>query len=145
MLSIVSWTKIHFRRNFMPLDANPHQTVTRIRCVGFSMYGCGFSVSQMRQFYLFAYPPRSRWALSEKMIFFNVRIFRKSVVGPLPTVVQACTQPYSFGGRIKLISCQIRPEKSVTIHEISSSWKKTLETDPILNLSIIGVCSNSGQ
>ena len=34
----------------MPLDQNPHQTRTRFKCVGFSMYACGFSVSQMRQF-----------------------------------------------------------------------------------------------
>ena len=40
-------------------------------------------------------------------------------------ITQRCsTQPYSFGGRIKLIICQIRHELSVTIHEISTSWKK---------------------
>ena len=37
----------------MPLDQNPHQTVTRFGCVGFLMYSCGFSVCQMRQFCLF--------------------------------------------------------------------------------------------
>ena len=36
----------------MPLDQNPHQRVTRSGCVGFSMYVCGFSVPQMRQFCL---------------------------------------------------------------------------------------------
>ena len=36
------------------------------------------------------------------------------------------TQPYSFGGRIKLIICQIRPELSVTIQEISSTWNKNI-------------------
>ena len=40
------------------------------------------------------------------------------------SVVQAYTQPYSFGGRIKLIICQIRHELSATIHEISISLKK---------------------
>ena len=39
---------------------NPHQTVTRFGCVGFSML----------QFCLFTYPPRSKWASSEKMICF---------------------------------------------------------------------------
>ena len=34
----------------MPLDQNSHQTVTRFRSVGFSMYSCRFSVPQMRQF-----------------------------------------------------------------------------------------------
>ena len=60
---------------------------------------------------LFTCPPRSKWASSEKMIW-------KSIVGPLLSVVQAYTQPYSLGGRIKLIICQIRHELSVTIHEI---------------------------
>ena len=34
------------------------------------LYACGFSVLQMRQFYLFTYPPRLKWASSEKTIFF---------------------------------------------------------------------------
>ena len=47
---------------------NPHQTVTRFGCVGFLIYMYGFFVPQMRQFCLFTYPPRSKWASSEKMI-----------------------------------------------------------------------------
>ena len=47
-----------------------------------------------------------------------------------PSVVQAYTAPYSFGGRIKLIICQIRHELSATIHQISISWKKTLYGRP---------------
>ena len=48
-----------------------------------------------------------------------------------PSVVQAYTQPYSFGRRIQLIICQIRRELSVIIHEISTSWmKKTLDGGP---------------
>ena len=54
----------------------------------------------------------------------KIGIFRKSIAIPLPGVVQAYTQPYSFGGRIKLIICQVRHELSITIHEISTSWKK---------------------
>ena len=50
----------------------------------------------------------------------------RSNVAIFPKVVQAYTQPYSFGGRIKLIPCQIRHELSVTTHEISSSWKKNV-------------------
>ena len=103
-------------------DCNPHQTVTRFGCVGFSIYACGVSVLQMRQFWLFTYPPRSKWALSEKIIFFaKIGIFCKSTD---PSVVQAYTQPYWFGGKIKLIICQIRHKLSVTIHETSTSWKK---------------------
>ena len=57
--------------------------------------------------------------------FSKFGIFCKSIAVPLPSVVQAYTQTYSFGERIKLIICQIRHKLSVTIHEISSSWKKS--------------------
>ena len=72
----------------MSLDQNPHQTVTGFGCVGFSMYACGFSVPQMRQVCLFTYPPRSKWASSEKMIFFfaKIGIFCKSIASPIPSV-----------------------------------------------------------
>ena len=113
----------------MPLDQNPHQIVTRFGCVGFSIYACRI-VPQMRQFCLFTYPPRTKWASSEKMIsFVKIGMFCKSIAGPL---VQAYTQPYSFDERIKLIICQIRHELSVIIHEISTSWKKTLDGGPYM-------------
>ena len=62
----------------------------------------------------------------------NRQIFYKSIAGRLPSIVQVYTQPYSFGGRIKLIIYQIRHELSVTIHETSTSWrkKKTLDGGP---------------
>ena len=90
------------------------------------MYDCGFSVPQIEQFFLLTYPPRSKSASSEKMFFFfaKISIFCKSIAGPLPSVVQAYIQPYSFGGRIKLIICQIKQELSVIIHEIGTIWKK---------------------
>ena len=92
----------------MPLDQNnPHKTVTRFACIGFSMYACGFSVPQLRQFCLFTYSPRSKWASFEKMIFF-AKIVKSNI-----------SQLCSSGGRIKLIIRQIRHEVSVTIHEIS--------------------------
>ena len=94
----------------MPLDQNPHQTVIRFGIVGFSMYACGFYVPQMRQFCLFTYPPRSKWASSEKMICFaKIGIFCKSIAGSLS---EAYTQLYSFVGRVKLIICHIKHEKS---------------------------------
>ena len=34
----------------MPLGQNPHQTVTRFGCVGFSMHACGFSVPKCDNF-----------------------------------------------------------------------------------------------
>ena len=223
--------------------------MTRFGCVSFSMYMCGFSVPQMRQFCLFTYPPRSKWASSEKIIlllksassvnrsqahlskgkcigwsigfnswtnwtfydiiprslckirlndvsemfnrwerrwidvagfshtfsataaiFLGVRTFGfwrfglsmrilslssqdnenteltvlfffqnpyaffahilqhyhdfQSNIAIFPSFVQTYTQPYLFGGRTKLIICQIRHELSVTIHEISTSWRK---------------------
>ena len=92
------------------------------------MFVCGISVPQMRQFCLFTYRPRSKWASFEKMIFLPKSASSVSrSVAILPSVVQAYTQPYSFGGRIKLIICQIRHELSVTIHEIRTSCKKTLD------------------
>ena len=63
-------------------------------------------------------------------LFFVAKIgiiyksFDQSNVAIFPTVIQAYTQPYSFRWRIKLIICQIRHKLSVTINEISSSWKK---------------------
>ena len=46
--------------------------------------------------------------------------------------IEAYIQPYSFVGRIKQIICQIRHELSVTIHEIRTSWKKTLDGGPYI-------------
>ena len=43
--------------------------MTLFGCVDFSMYACGCSLPQMRQFCLFTYPPRSKWASSEKINF----------------------------------------------------------------------------
>ena len=57
----------------MPLDQNPHQTVTRFGCVGFSMYSFGFSVPQMRQFCMFTKPSRSKWAYLKSWFFCQNR------------------------------------------------------------------------
>ena len=66
-------------------------------------------------------PAKTKWASSENMILLSTSA---SSVSPLPSVVQSYTQPYSFGRGIKLIICQIRHELSVTIHKISTSFKK---------------------
>ena len=65
--------------------------------------------------------------------FFLLKSFGSQI---FPSVVQAYTQPYSLGGRINLIICQIRHELSVvTIHKISTSWKnKTLDGGPYITL-----------
>ena len=57
----------------------------------------------------------------KRWFFSNIGIFCKSIADPC-----------SFGGRLKLITCQIRHELSVTIHQISTSWKKTLDGGPII-------------
>ena len=70
------------------------------------------------------YLPRSKWASFEKMIFFaKIGIFCKSIASSLSEALFKGTQPYSVGGRIKLIICQIKHELNVIIHEISTSWK----------------------
>ena len=82
-----------------------------------------------------------RWFSSSKIrtqfshIFFNITYDFQSNVAIFPSVVQTYTQPYSFGGRIKLIICQIRYELSVTIHEISTSWKKKT-LDGVTNIKL---------
>ena len=70
-------------------------------------------------------PAKIKMSFIWKDDFFFVKtgVFCKSIADSLPSVVQAHTQPYSFGGRIKLIICQIRHELSVTIHEISTGCK----------------------
>ena len=102
--------------------------------LAFQCMRAGFQCPKMRQCCLITYPPRSKWASYEKTIFFaKISIFCKSIAGPVPGVVQAYTQSYSFDGRIKLIVCQIRHELSVTIHEISTTGKKTLDGGPYSN------------
>ena len=54
----------------------------------------------------------------DSFFFAKIGIFCKSIARPFS---EAYTQPYSLGGRIKLIICQIRLELSVTIHKRSTS------------------------
>ena len=75
---------------------------------------------------LLAYIAKMSFIWKDDFFFAKVDIFCKSIASPLPSVVQAYTQQYSFGGKIKLIICEIRYERSVTIHEISTSWKKNV-------------------
>ena len=79
----------------------------RFGCVGFPVYARGFSVPQMRQFCLFTYPPKLKWFSSKNMIFFLSKSasYVSRSVALFYSIVQAYTQPYSFGRRIKLIIC----------------------------------------
>ena len=45
---------------------------------------------------------------------------------PISAKVMSQYFPALFGGRIKLFICQIRHKLNVTIHEISTSWKKNV-------------------
>ena len=118
--------KISFSKKNGPImspDQNPHQTVTLFVCVGFPMYACpkcdNFACLHTRQV---------QNELHLKSWYFCQIV--KSNVAIFPCVIQGYTHPYSFGGRIKLVICQIRHDLSVTIHEISTSWKKTLDGGP---------------
>ena len=66
---------------------------------------------------------KMRFILKDDFFLPNPASVGRSVA-ILSSVVQVCTQQYSFGGRIKLIICLIRHELSVTNHEISTIWKK---------------------
>ena len=142
MTVTASFCSFSKKRNnpIMPLDQNPHQIGTRFGCVGFSMYSCGISVPQMRQKsapnsdscpkcdnFACLHICQDQNELHLKRWFFFAKIGIKPVCKPY-------TQPYSFGRRIKLIIYQISHKLSVTIHVISTSWKKQLNGGP--NISI---------
>ena len=69
-----------------------------------------------------------KMSFSWKGVFFaKIVFFCKSIAGPLPRVVQAYRQPYSFGGSIKLIICQIKHELSVTMAALESGPNRCLK------------------
>ena len=111
-----------FKENIpiMPLEQNPHQTVTRFGCVGFSMYACRFSATIL----LVYIPAKIKMSFIWKDDFFlpksEFSVSRSQ--DHLAMRSEAYTQPYSFGGRTKLIICQIRHEKT--------NKKKTLDGGP---------------
>ena len=109
MAQLYFWTKIRTKQSLV-LSASAFQCMP-----------------QMLQFCLFTYPSRSKWASSEKMFFFFAKIGIFCKAQTLRSVIHGYRQPYSFGGWIKLIICQIWHELSINIHEISTSWKKTLD------------------
>ena len=103
----------------MPLDQNLQQTVTRLGALAFQCMRAGFLCLKCENFKI-----KMSFMIWDEMIFFaKMGIICKSI---FPSVVQAHKQPYSCDGRIKLIVCQIRHELSVTVHEISNSWKKNV-------------------
>ena len=120
MAQICLWTKIRTKQWFV-LCASAFQSM----CAGFLCSKCdNFVCLHTRQ-------DQNELDLKRWFFFAKIGIFCKSITIPLPSVVQAYTQPYLFGERLKLIICQIRHELSVAIHEISTSWKKRYMADPI--------------
>ena len=118
--------------------------MTSFMCVGISMYVCGFSVPQMRQFCLFTYiPAKIKMSFIWKDDFFFLPKSASSVSRSQATFPALFKRIHnmnmdSFGGRIRLI-CQIRYELSVTINEISTGWKKTLDGGPNICWWIVSV------
>ena len=112
----------------MPLHQNPHQTVARFGCIG-CINICVRVFCDPEATILLVYIPfkiKMSFIYKDNFFFAKIGIFCKSIADSLPSVVQAYTQSYSFGERIKLIICQIRHELSVNILEISTSWKKNV-------------------
>ena len=66
-----------FEEKWPNYASGPKSAANHFGCVGFSMYACGFSVPQMRQFCLLTYP------LHLKRWFFVFAIFCKSIADPL--------------------------------------------------------------
>ena len=65
----------------MPLEQNPHHTVTRFGCVGFSMYACGFSVPQFCATILLVYIPakiKMSFIWKDDFFFAKIGIFCRS-------------------------------------------------------------------
>ena len=54
----------------------------------------------------------------DDFFFAKIAIFCKSIAGPLPSIVQAYTQPYSLGERIKLMMFSFLPKN---VHFISKN------------------------
>ena len=118
MASPCSFSKKNFP--IMPLDQNPHQPLV-FGASDFQSMRAGFLYPKCDNFAcLYTHQDQNELQLKRWFFYHD----RQSNVAIFPSVVQVYTQPYSFGGRIKLIICQIRPDISVTIHEISTSWKK---------------------
>ena len=76
----------------MPLDQNPHQTVTRFGYVGFSIYAWEFSVPKCDNFACLHIPQhQNEIHLKNDFFFVKFGIFCKSIAGLLS---EAYTQPF---------------------------------------------------
>ena len=91
-IQLCLWTKIRTKQ-WLVLGASAFQCMrVGFLCPKCDNFACLHTRQDQNEFHL------KRW-----LFFAKICISCKSIVGPLPSVVQAYIQPYSFGGRIKLI------------------------------------------
>ena len=106
--SFCIWTKIRTKQ-WLFLGASAFQCMrTGFLCSKRNNFACLHTRQDQNELHL------KKWFF----FFAKIGIFCKSIAGP-PS--EAYTQPYSFGGRIKPIICQIRHELSVTIHDLKEN------------------------
>ena len=82
----------------MPLDQNPHQTVTRFGCVGFSMYACGFLCPKCDSF-ASLYTRQDQNELHLKIRFFLSKSASKrntldDQLASIPEPIELCVASY---------------------------------------------------
>ena len=101
MAQLCLWTKIRTKQ-LLGLGALAFQCM---RAGGFMCLKCeNIACLHIRQ-------DQNELHLKRWFYFAKIGIFYKSIAGTLASVVQAYTQAYSCGERIKRIICQIRHEK----------------------------------
>ena len=151
MVQLCLWTKIRTKQ-WLVLGASAFQCMRAgFLCPKCDNFACLHTRQDQNELHL------KRWFFFTKIVIFCKSIYEifahilqhyhdfQSNVAIFSSVVQAYAIPYLFGGRIKLIIYQIRDELSVTIHEISISWKKTLDGGPNIITKCTEIHSVSGQ
>ena len=118
-VQVLNWCWWHFTHTFCTQYSRVYAVYLAFHVLG---WGCQF---------LSLFSQNNEHTELTVLLFFRNQHYHdfQSNVGLFPSVAQGYTQPYSFSERIKLIICQIRHELTVTIHEISTSWK-TLDSGP---------------
>ena len=120
MAQLCLWIKIRTKQ-WLVLGASAFQCMRAgFLCPKCANFACLHTRLDQNELHL------NRW-----FVLAKIGIFCMSIAGPLSE------GPYSFGGMIKQITCQIRHELSVTIHEISTSWRKTLDGWPYIILPTV--------
>ena len=126
MAQLCLWTKIRTKQGLV-LVRRLFNVCVRIFCASKGKFLLVYTSTKIKMSFI--------WR--DNFFFAKISIFCKSIAGPLPSVVKTDSQPYLFGERIKLIMCEIRHELSVIIHEISTSWTKTLDGASFTSSSLL--------